>query len=80
MDSIHHPIFLQEELDLYGIDRDGPTPLCREEPTVEVPRMACPISEEELAHLKHEIDPLSESLSFGADVYVNTCKYLGEPF
>ncbi|XP_066301033.1 uncharacterized protein [Branchiostoma lanceolatum] len=64
----------QADLNMYGVDWNGPTPLQEEEGIV-VPQITPPLSVEQVASLMNEIDPLAESGCFGADLYVNAVQH-----
>ena len=65
-------------MDAYGIDYEGPLPSERidgetwNENSVEVPEIACPVSDAQVQQLRTIINPLGASSSYGIDIYVRT--------
>jgi len=59
-----------ENIELYGVDVDGPVPT-DETSQVEVIPPNCPLSSEQLSLIQQTIDPLGESDYFGIDIYLD---------
>ena len=69
--------FVQEQANEFGVDWEEPTSessSCTAE--VDVPETDCPISELYYMQLKASIDPLSESLHYGIDLYNETLNFV----
>lgn len=58
-----------DNIELYGIDHDGPVPI-EESSEVEVLPPSCPLTSDSLELLQQNIDPLRESDYFGIDIYL----------
>ena len=74
MDSFNHIYFLQEELQHYGVDWDGPLPqdALTDTERVEIPDTGCPLDDVQFADLSNSIDPLRQSTNHGIDIYMET--------
>ena len=62
----------------FGIDWDGPFPFNRSDNVVEVPDAACPLDTSQLEELMRIVPPLSESTTYGMDLYERTLEYVYE--
>ena len=65
---------LQPNIDLYGVDPEGPVPL-EEHGAVEVNDIQSPFSSDVLQQLKSTINPLRESQAFGVDIYMDALHF-----
>lgn len=64
----------QDELQMYGIDWDGPLP--PEQNSVEVPDTECPLRPGDYAALKDEVNPLDDTTVHGIDIYQKTLAFV----
>ena len=62
---------MQDELQHYGIDWDGPSAVDNDH-TVEVPAVPCPLQRQELDVLQSSINPLDECDDLGVSMYAAT--------
>ena len=64
---------MQEEIDCYGIDWDGPLPDEADcDATVDVPGLPRLLDPDQLEVLVNSVDPLQRSEVYGIDLYVET--------
>lgn len=64
----------QAELQLYGVDWDGP--LSPEENAIEVPDTRYPVSNSDYALLIREVSPLNDTTIHGIDLYERTVQFV----
>ena len=66
---------------LYGVDWDTPSRELtteNEDQTVLVDDIRCPFTREQMRLLESEVDPYSESSSFGCDIYLKALELIRE--
>ena len=76
--AIHDPTIgeaVPDNIELYGIDWDGPLPVERLN-MVEVDPPHCPIAQDTLLLLQQTVNPLHESIVYGIDLYMQAVSLL----
>ena len=74
-------ICFQEELDMYGIDWDGPLPSetwgsLTSDNDVDVPQTDVDFPLDQQLLLQENINPLGETENYGIDIYENTLNFV----
>ena len=62
----------------FGIDWDGPFPFYRSDNVVAVPDTPCPLGTSQFEELMRIVPPLSESTTYGIELYEQTLEYVFE--
>lgn len=71
-------LLLIQDYQSYGIDWDGPVPAIEDETAVNVPKVNCPLNNDDQTALTGLINPLNQSNSFGIDVYIQTVNFISQ--
>lgn len=71
IDDLFSNDMLNDDVDNYGIDWNGPLPENDQEAIV-VPQIACPISQERYRQLEETVNPLSENDGLGISLYLRS--------
>ena len=69
---------MQLDMPQFGIDWDGPFPLYKSDNVVDVPETPCPLDTTQFEELMRTVPPLSESTTYGIDLYEQTLEYVTE--
>eukprot|EP00794_Sanderia_malayensis_P020919 gene20919-22973_t len=71
---------MMENEELHGIDWAGPTPLSKHasesNDVVEVPKITCPLGEDNFLRMSSSINPLRDIQSFGIDIYMEVVEFI----
>ena len=74
-------LLLQEEINAYGIDWDGPLPdEADSDEAVDVPEVPGLLEPNQLQVLINSVDPLQQSEAYGIDLYVETKRIVHDLF